>query len=151
MCERAVKALRDPEKRMVYVRVMKEGYERARYERDKTNRKRTKAGLPPLPEDSFDAEYRSTYRQIFEEIDERKRHMEKAKENSFKARAEEEERLRTMEQYRILTEEEWDKTREDRVSNWLTFQKKKGIVGSKKSNCGIRAPVYRPEARRDGN
>ena len=54
---------------------------------------------------------------------------------------------RVIEQFRVLTEEEWEHSREKRVSNWREFSKKKYVVGSKRSDGAIRPPSTRPEQR----
>ena len=51
------------------------------------------------------------------------------------------------EQYRVLTEEEWERSRDKRVSNWRDFSKKKFVVGSKRSDGSIRPPPVRTENR----
>lgn len=37
-----------------------------------------------------------------------------------------------------MTEEEWESTREQRVTNWRNFRNRTSIVGTKKSNNMIR-------------
>ena len=49
-----------------------------------------------------------------------------------------------VEQYKVLTEEEWERSRDKRVSNWREFSKKKYVVGSKKSDGAIRHPPVKP-------
>lgn len=39
-----------------------------------------------------------------------------------------------LEQYKVLTEEEWEKTRDERVDKWRDFSKQKTAIGTKKSN-----------------
>ncbi len=46
-----------------------------------------------------------------------------------------------------MTEEEWERSRDKRVSNWRDFSKKKFVVGSKKSDGAIRPPTVKPESR----
>jgi len=74
--EQAQKTLLDPEKRKVFQRVMREARERVEFERGKENKRRKKAGLPDLPEDTFEAEVRDTCDKLFIEIEERKEHYE---------------------------------------------------------------------------
>ena len=50
-------------------------------------------------------------------------------------------------QIRQMTEEEWEKTREDRVKNWRQFAAKKHVIGTRTSNHQIRAPQVRVEER----
>jgi DnaJ family protein C protein 8 len=52
-----------------------------------------------------------------------------------------------MEQFRILTEEEWERSREKRVSNWREFNNKKYVVGSRRSDGAIRPPPVKAESR----
>jgi len=49
-----------------------------------------------------------------------------------------------VEQFRVLTEEEWERSRDKRVANWRDFSKKKFVVGSKKSDGAIRPPPVKP-------
>lgn len=72
--DKAYKTLMDPEKRKIYMRIMKEAKERTEFERDKDNKKRVKNGLAELPGDSFDGMYRENLKKIFDEIEERKIH-----------------------------------------------------------------------------
>ena len=60
---------------------------------------------------------------------------------------EEMETKKIVEQFRVLTEEEWERSREQRVSNWRDFCSKKYVVGSKRSNGGIRPPPSKAENR----
>lgn len=46
-----------------------------------------------------------------------------------------------------MSEEEWEKSRDERVNNWRTFASKKTVVGTKKSNKQIRAPQVKLEER----
>ena len=48
---------------------------------------------------------------------------------------------------RQMTEEEWEKTREERVSNWRKFSSKKSILGTKSSNHQLKAPQIKMEER----
>ena len=51
------------------------------------------------------------------------------------------------EQIRQMTEEEWEKSRDERVQNWRNFASKKTVIGTKKSNKQIRAPQVKLEER----
>lgn len=51
------------------------------------------------------------------------------------------------EQIRQMSEEEWEKSRDERVSNWRCFASKKTVIGTKKSNKQIRAPQVKVEER----
>ena len=47
-----------------------------------------------------------------------------------------------------MTEQEWENTREKRVSNWRSFQKKRqGKVGSKGYNRSIKKPLHFKQTR----
>lgn len=52
-----------------------------------------------------------------------------------------------VEQFKIQTEEEWERSRDKRVANWRDFSKKKFVVGSKKSDGAIRPPPVKAENR----
>ena len=51
--EQAHKTLNEPEKKKVYLRIMKEAKERTEFERAKENKKREKSGQLPLPDSTF--------------------------------------------------------------------------------------------------
>ena len=46
-----------------------------------------------------------------------------------------------------MSEEEWEKSREQRVDNWRKFSSKKSIIGTKNSNHQLKAPQIRVEER----
>ncbi len=106
--DKAYKTLMDPEKRKIYMRIMREAKERTVYERQKENKKRVKNGLPELPEDTFEGHYRDNLKKIFDEIEERKIHHAKLQASQQIAKNEEIEKKKMIEQYRIYTEEEWE-------------------------------------------
>ena len=60
--------------------------------------------------------------------------------SNHRRRMDEIETKKVIEQFRILTEEEWERSREKRVSNWRQFSNSKHVVGSRRSNGGIRPP-----------
>jgi DnaJ family protein C protein 8 len=62
---------------------------------------------------------------------------------------EELETKRMVEQYRILTEDEWERSREKRVSNWRNFSQRKFVIGTRRSDGGIRPPPVNAETRPD--
>lgn len=126
---------------------MKEAKDRTIYEREKEDKRRSKSGLPPLPEDSFEGMYRENLKKIFDEIDERKVHAAKLQASTVVAKQEEIETKELMEQYKVLTEEEWEQTRDKRVGNWRNFSSKKAVIGSKKSDKSIKPPGIRMEQR----
>ena len=65
----------------------------------------------------------------------------------FLRQREELEEKKIKEQIRQLSEEEWEKTRDERVQNWRHFSSKKTVIGTKKSNKMIRAPQVKVEER----
>ncbi|KAL4491774.1 hypothetical protein ABPG72_006029 [Tetrahymena utriculariae] len=145
--DKAYKTLCDSEKRKIYTRIMKEAKERTAFEREKENKKRLKSGLSELPEDTFEGMYRENLKKIFDEIEERKIHHAKLQASQIIAKQEEIEAKKMMEQYRVLNEEEWEATRETRVSNWRNFSSKKAVIGSKKSDKSIKPPPTKMEER----
>ena len=80
MIEQAYKTLQDPKKRSVYQRIMREARERVEYERKKENKRRKKKGLIPLPEDTFEGEYKEMCKSLMNEIEERRIHYLKMEE-----------------------------------------------------------------------
>lgn len=52
-----------------------------------------------------------------------------------------------MEKYKVLTEDEWESSRDGRVSNWRNFSSKKAVIGSKKSDKSIKPPPTKMEER----
>ena len=72
--DKAYKTLIDPEKKKIYMRIMKEAKERTEFEREKESKRRVKNGLTELPEDTFEGMYRENLKKIFDEIEERKIH-----------------------------------------------------------------------------
>lgn len=150
--EAAYKTLKDVEKRKVYQRVMREARERTDFERKKENKRRTKIGIPLLPEETYESEYKSMVHRLFKDIEDRKCHYIKLQEShKSRLRAEAEEKMRK-EKIKQMTEEEWEKTRESRVDNWRKFsENKKSIIGTKKSSKEIRPPMPRQEIRKGGS
>eukprot|EP00828_Plagiopyla_frontata_P027915 TRINITY_DN3619_c0_g1_i1.p2 TRINITY_DN3619_c0_g1~~TRINITY_DN3619_c0_g1_i1.p2 ORF type:complete len:152 (-),score=33.78 TRINITY_DN3619_c0_g1_i1:87-542(-) len=127
---------------------MREAKERAEYERNKENKKREKQGQPLLPEDTFDHEVKLMEKRLFDDIEERKLHFMRLEESQKQRKQEEAEERKLKEQYRQLSEEEWEKTRDQRVSNWRKFSKNSTtVIGTKKSRKEIRAPSVRMEER----
>ena len=82
--EQAYKTLQDPEKKKIYQRIMREARERTEFERKKENKRRQKLGLPDLPLDTFESQYRDTCQKLFDEIDERKQHYLRTEESQRK-------------------------------------------------------------------
>lgn len=75
---------------------------------------------------------------MFDEIEDKKNHMIRMEENSKKRRLETLELLSLKQQYKILTEDEWVKSREQRVQKWKKYQNKKKKIGSKGTDYSIR-------------
>jgi DnaJ family protein C protein 8 len=149
--EQSYKTLLDPEKRKVFQKIMREAWERTEYDRQKENKRREKVGQCLIPEDTFDAEYRANTRRIFDEIEDKKAHYLRLEEGAKRRRQEETQLLILKEQFRILTEEEWEKSRDDRINKWRSFSSKKGRVGSKGTNGAIRAPAMKVEERSESS
>ena len=59
---------------------------------------------------------------------------------------EELEEKKMSEQIRHMTDEEWEKTRDERVQSWRNFSSKKSVIGTK-TNKTIKAPGVRIEER----
>ena len=72
--EQSYKTLLDGEKRKIFQKIMREAWERTEYDRERENKKRVKAGITSLPEDSFFPEYKANCRKIFDEIEDKKAH-----------------------------------------------------------------------------
>ena len=134
----AYKTLMDPDKRRIYQRIMKEAWNKTVFERSQKNKERKAKGLPLLPEDTFYHDYKINCRRLFQEIDDKKAHLFKMDEMSRLKKNQELEIMALKEHYKILTEEEWDKTRSDRVNKWQNFKKKANKIGSKTSDGSIR-------------
>jgi len=144
--EQAYKTLLDSEKRKIYQRVMREARERVEFDRNKENKRRKKAGLPDLPGDTFDNEVRETCDRLFMEIEERKEHHSKLEESQKQRKREELEERKAKEQIKAMTDEEWEKTRDDRVQSWRNFSSKKSMIGTK-NHYTLKAPQVRLEDR----
>ena len=55
-------------------------------------------------------------KKIFDEIEEKKNHYIRLEQGAQRRRAEEVELLTLKEQYRILTQEEWERTQDERIN-----------------------------------
>lgn len=75
--------------------------------------------------------------------------MIKLQQSNYSRKMDELETRRMVEQYRILTEDEWERSRDKRVSNWRDFSKRKFVIGTKRSDGGIRPPPVETEVRPD--
>jgi len=144
----AYTTLMDAEKRQIYQRIMKEAYDRTVFEREMENKSRAKKGLINLPEDTFESDFKLNCRRVFDEIEDKKNHLLKMDQNSVKRRNQELELLSLKEHYKVLTEEEWEKTRENRIKKWKFFQQKGNKIGTKASDGSIRLPKKRFDQER---
>ena len=133
----------DPEKRVIYQKIMREAWERTSFERNQRNKERSARGLPLLPEDTFEVDFRLNCRRLFDEIEDKKNQLLKMDENAVKRRNQDLELLGLKEHYKVLTEEEWDRTRDTRIKKWKFFQQKGNKVGSRGSDGSIRLPKKR--------
>jgi DnaJ family protein C protein 8 len=144
--DQAYKTLLDGEKRKIYQRVMREARERVEFERIKENKRRKKQGLPDLPPETFENEYKDMCERLFIEIEERKEHYTKLEESQKQRMRDELEEKKMKEQIRHMTDEEWEKTRDERVQNWRDFSSKKSVIGTK-THKTIKAPQVKVEDR----
>ena len=106
----------------MYQKIMNEAKEKTDFEREKENKKRKKLGRSlidlgqaSLPEDSYDNQYQANCRLIFDEIEEKKNHYVKLEQGAQRRRQDEIELLTLKEQYKILTQDEWEKSQDDRI------------------------------------
>ena len=67
--------------------------------------------------------------------------------SNHRRRLDEIETKKVIEQFKVLTEEEWERSREKRVANWRDFSANKNVVGSRRSNGSIRPPPTKAENR----
>lgn len=143
---------------------MREAWERTEYERKKENKKRVKngnfiflkkiLGLAQLPDETFEDQYRDLCKKLFEEIEEKKSHYKRLEEASKKRWKDELEAKRLKDHYRMLTEDEWESTRGERVSSWKKWsetKKSSNMVGTKKSSGFLRPPAHKMEERSKDN
>ena len=144
--ETGYKTLLDPEKRKVYQRIMREARERVEYERNKENKRREKKGLPPLPNDTFDSEVKEMVKKIMDEIDEKKKFLEKQNLNQEKREREEVEFKKMADDYEKQYNKEWESSRDKRVKNWRKFTEKI-TQGKKKGKFETRPPQIKMEER----
>lgn len=59
-----------------------------------------------------------TCQKIFQDLDSKKEHLIKLQQSKYERNIEELETKKMVEQFKILTEEEWERSREKRVANW---------------------------------
>jgi DnaJ family protein C protein 8 len=122
---------------------MKEAHDRTMFERELENKSRAQKGLSRLPEDTFETDFNLNCRRVFDEIEDKKNHLLKMDQNTVKRRNQELELLSLKEHYKVLTEEEWERTRDNRIKKWKFFQQKGNKIGTKGSDGSIRLPKKR--------
>jgi len=127
---------------------MKEAYDRTIFEREMENKSRAQKGLSKLPDDTFDTDFKINSRRVFDEIEDKKNQLLKMDHNSVKRRNQQLELLSLKEHYKVLTEEEWERTRENRIKKWKFFQQKGNKIGTKGSDGSIRLPKKRFDEER---
>lgn len=105
-----------------------------------TNQKRIKSGLTILPEETFMNDFAINSRRVFDDIEDKKNHLLKMDQNMVDKRNEEIQAYGLKEQYKLLTEEEWEKSREHRIKKWSDFKKKGNKIGTRNSDGSVRLP-----------
>ena len=75
--DKAYKMLLDTDKRRTFQRVMREAKEVVELKRKKDNEKRIALGQDPLPNDTLNSEIAKMCKELFETIEEKKRHHER--------------------------------------------------------------------------
>ena len=111
MVEQAHKTLSDPDKKKVYLRIMKEAKDMTEFEREKDNKKRTKNGQMTLADSTFQEQYQENCLKIFRELEGKTEHMRRKQQSEHNRKVDEMEAKKLVEQFRILTEEEWERSR----------------------------------------
>ena len=144
----AYTTLMDISKRKIFERILEEAYQRTTFERKTENEKRVAKGIQPLPIDDIDSEFQVNCKRIFYEIEEKKQQLEKMEVINSKKRVEDLKVLGLREQYKVLTDEEWDKTRESRIKKWKTFNKKTNRIGTKQSDGSFKTHRKGPDAHK---
>ena len=107
-------------------------------------------GLGALPSDTFEDQYKELCKKLFGEIEEKKEHYKRLEDATKKRYRDDLEERVLKEQFRVLTEEEWETTRQERVSCWKTWSNRKAhnnVVGTRKSSGFLRPPPVKPEER----
>ena len=77
-------------------------------------------------------------KKIFDDIEDKRNHLVRMEENSKKRRLQTLELLSLKQQFKVLTEEEWEKSRNTRIAKWKKFQHNKKKIGSKGTDYSIR-------------
>lgn len=83
-------------------------------------------------------QYKTNCKKIFDEIEDKRNHLVRMEENSKKRRLHTLELLSLKQQHKVLTEEEWERTRDTRIAKWKKFQFNKKKIGSKGTDYSIR-------------
>ncbi len=86
---------------------MHEARERTEFEREKENKRRARNGQLPLPDSTFQEQYQETCLNIFKDLEGKKDHIVKLQQSTYNRKMEELETKKIIEQFRVLTEEEW--------------------------------------------
>ncbi len=144
--ETAYKTLQDSEKKKFFQRVIREARERLQVETNKENKLRAKKGLPPISNESFEADLKITTKKIIDELEERKTHSEKMDNAHRKLEREEEDFRKMKEEIEKNTTKEWESYRDKRVKNWSKFQSKI-LNGKRRGKYETRPPKYKMEER----
>ena len=134
----AYTTLLDSSKRQIFERILEEAYQRTVYERKLENEKRKNKELDKLPEETFQTDFQLNSRRVFEEIEDKKNQLKKMDHHTTSKRIQDLELMGLKEQYRVLTDEEWDKTREQRIKKWKSFKQKDNRIGSRNTDGSIR-------------
>lgn len=124
--------LKDPTKRRIFSRIMKEAYDRTVYSRESKNKELIKKGCNPLPIDTFELEYKNNCKEIYKEINEKKEKIEKIEESKRRIMENELNLISLKEHYKLLNEEEWEKGRKERIDKWKNFKSKKSVLNTNK-------------------
>lgn len=136
----AYQTLTNSDKKKLYQRILTDAWNRTLFERGIANEKRVKAGLEILPEETFMTDFAINSRRVFEDIEDKRNHLLKMDLNLIEKRNEEIQTYGLKEQYRLLTEEEWEKGREHRIKKWKDFKNKGNKIGTRTSDMSVRLP-----------
>ncbi len=137
--QKAYQTLQNPDSQKIYKRILKEAFDKTVFEREQNNKIKKEKNLPLLPNDTFDVDLQINCRRLFSEIEEKKKQLFKYDEDQRLKRNEKLQELALKEHYKILTEEEWDKTRQKRIAKWKVFKNRNNKIGSKNSDFSMRS------------
>lgn len=118
----AYETLIDSSKLHLYLRIINEARKRTLFSLERN--KKTEVNL-----EKFTPDFEAEIRRVFKEIEDKKAELVQAEETAARRRRGELEVLALREEYRLQTEEEWEKTREDRVDRWRKFSKRQSGIG----------------------